>query len=169
LWPSIRPAITPAPPTIGSAISAATFLARSSTAPGHPLRPGILAVPAGTTILGASGLGLMASDPQFCQTSAPSRPVSVGREQHGFEAQKFHSSLLGCTCQQGPAGPSGPPGIGGKPGRPGKNGTAGPPGKDGSILPPKQARTEICIKCPAGPPGIPGDKGPKGPPGAVGD
>jgi hypothetical protein len=69
--------------------------------------------------------------------------------------------LLGCSAEQGPAGPSGPQGTAGPQGPTGAQGPGGPPGSAGP-------QGEAGAQGPAGPQGVKGDRGEAGPPGPPG-
>jgi Collagen triple helix repeat (20 copies) len=70
--------------------------------------------------------------------------------------------MLGCSAEQGPAGPSGPQGTSGPQGPTGAQGPGGPPGSAGP-------QGEAGAQGPAGPQGVKGDRGEAGPPGPKGE
>jgi hypothetical protein len=69
--------------------------------------------------------------------------------------------LVGCSAEQGPAGPSGPQGAAGPQGPAGGQGPGGPPGPAGP-------QGDAGPQGPAGPQGVKGDRGEAGPKGEAG-
>lgn len=66
--------------------------------------------------------------------------------------------LVGCSADQGPAGPAGPQGVAGPQGPVGGQGPGGPPGPAGP-------QGDAGAQGPAGPQGVRGDRGEAGAPG----
>jgi hypothetical protein len=69
--------------------------------------------------------------------------------------------LVGCSAEQGPAGPAGPQGAAGPQGPTGGQGPGGPPGPAGP-------QGDAGAQGPAGPQGVRGDRGEAGPKGEAG-